>query len=264
MAAAARTVLGAAGVTAEIHERSDSAAAQPGAAFALFADFIGGTRHGADRAGAPHRPAGRIGARVARQLLAEVDSGATVDRHAGDQIIPFASLADGTSSFQIPFITEHTETAGWLAWLFLRTEVRAAGNTLVVHGRDACSRRMYSRGEHDPPTGRSPASARGYICLAGPAEPFQGPVCSADAPVRGRVMFGPPVRDLRPLASLVRAGHIHAVCEAREGARPHELARETAVGGKAEKPDSYEAGWRPLGPDPGNAGEGRSPRRPLS
>jgi len=35
-------------------------------------------------------------------------------------------------------ITEHTETVGWLAWLFFRAEVRAAGSTLVVHGRDAC------------------------------------------------------------------------------------------------------------------------------
>jgi len=42
-------------------------------------------------------------------------------------------------------ITEHTETAGWLAWLFLRAEVRAAGSTLVVHGRDARDR---PRGQH--------------------------------------------------------------------------------------------------------------------
>jgi RNA 3'-terminal phosphate cyclase len=89
---------------------------------------------------------------VARQLLQEVDSGATIDRHASDQIIPLASLAAGTSSFQVPFITQHTETAGWLASLFLRAEVRAAGNTLVIHGRDAYSRRMDSHGEDDPPT----------------------------------------------------------------------------------------------------------------
>ena len=133
--------------------------AQPGAAFALFADLIGGTRLGADRAGAPHRPAERIGARMARQLLAEVDSGATIDRHASDQIIPFASPADGTSSFQVPSITEHTETAAWLAWLFLRAEVRATGNTLVVHGRGACSLRMDSHGEDDPPT-RAPSRLR--------------------------------------------------------------------------------------------------------
>ena len=132
-------------------ERSDSTAAQPGAAFALFADFIGGTRLGADRAGAPRRPAERIGARVARQLLAEIGSGATIDRHASDQIIPFAALADGTSRFQLPFITGHTETAGWLAWLFLRAEVRAAGSTLVIHGQGARSLRMDTCGEDDPP-----------------------------------------------------------------------------------------------------------------
>ena len=90
MAAAVRTVLGPAGITAEICEFGDSTAARPGAAFALFADFIGGTRLGADRAGAKYRPAERIGAHVARRLLAEVDSGATIDRHASDQIIPFA------------------------------------------------------------------------------------------------------------------------------------------------------------------------------
>jgi len=151
MAAAARTVLGPAGITAGICELGDSTAAQPGAAFALFADFIGGTRLGADRAGTPHRPAGRIGAPVARQLLGEIDSGATIDRHASDQIIPFAALADGTSSFQVPFVADHTETAGWLAWLFLRAEVRATGRTVVVHGQGARSLRMDSRGKDDPP-----------------------------------------------------------------------------------------------------------------
>jgi len=84
---------------------------------------------------------------VARQLLAEIGSRATIDRHASDQIIPSAALADGTSSFQVPFVTEHAETAGWLAWLFLRAEVRATGSMLVVHGRDACSLRMDSGGE---------------------------------------------------------------------------------------------------------------------
>jgi RNA 3'-terminal phosphate cyclase (ATP) len=112
MAAAAVAVLDAAGISAEIEERSDSTAAQPGAALALLADFIGGTRLGADRAAAPHRPAERIGARVAGQLSQEVGSSATIDRHASDQIIPFAALADGTSRFQVPFLTGHTETAG--------------------------------------------------------------------------------------------------------------------------------------------------------
>jgi len=100
----------------------------------------------ADRAGAKYRPAERIGAHVARRLLAEVDSGATIDRNASDHVVPSAALAGRTSSLRIPFITEHTETAGWLASLFLRAEVRASGNTLVVQGQDARSLRRFAAG----------------------------------------------------------------------------------------------------------------------
>lgn len=141
MAASARTVLAAAAVRtggaqiAGISECTDRSAAQPGAAFALFADFIGGARLGADRAGAPHRRAENIGARVAHQLLEDIASGATLDRHASDQIIPFAALADGTSKFQVPLITEHTETGAWLASVFLGAQVRAEGQTLVISGQ---------------------------------------------------------------------------------------------------------------------------------
>jgi RNA 3'-terminal phosphate cyclase (ATP) len=157
MAAAARMILDADCASAQIEETSDSTAAQAGAAFALFADFIGGTRLGADRAGAPRRPPERIGAGVARQLLKEVDSGATIDRHASDQIIAFASLADGTSRFQVPFITEDAEIAGWLASLFLRAEVHAEGRTLLVHGQDGQNLLAGSRGKDDPPAWASAA-----------------------------------------------------------------------------------------------------------
>ena len=121
--------------TAEISECTDRSAAQPGAAFALFADFIGGTRLGADRAGAPHRRAENVGARAAHQLLEEIASGATLDRHASDQIIPFAALAQGTSKFRIPHVTGHTETGAWLASLFLGAQTRAEGQTLVITGQ---------------------------------------------------------------------------------------------------------------------------------
>ena len=104
---------------------------------------------------------------MARQLLAEIGSGATIDRHASDQIIPFAALADGTSNFQIPFITEHVETAGWLAWLFLRAEVSAAGNTLVVTARTPAAGAWTRMGKMTRRPGRSVACARNYTCLAG-------------------------------------------------------------------------------------------------
>ncbi|HCU94293.1 MAG TPA: RNA 3'-phosphate cyclase [Actinobacteria bacterium] len=151
MAAAARSVLAAAGISAAIQERSDSTAAQAGAAFALFADFIGGTRLGADRAGAPHRPAESIGAQVAHRLLGEISSGATIDRHASDQIIPYAALAEGTSKFTVPFITGHAQTAGWLAALFLGAGIHAEQHTLTVRGHGTSTLRTGSRQEHDPP-----------------------------------------------------------------------------------------------------------------
>lgn len=131
MAEAARQVLAEQGVEAVIEERNDDRAVQAGAAFALFAEFGSGCRLGADAAGAPRRRAERIGRGVARQLLDEIRSQATVDRFAADQLIPFATLADGVSSFRAPRVTEHMETAAWLASLFLGADVHLDGSGLV-------------------------------------------------------------------------------------------------------------------------------------
>lgn len=134
MASAARSVLAAGGIDADIDERDDTTAAQPGAALALFADLDGGGRLGADRAGAPRRRAESIGGRVARQLLEDISAGATVDRFAADQILPFAALADGTSRYRVPFVSEHVETGGWLAALFLGADVSVDDRTVSVRG----------------------------------------------------------------------------------------------------------------------------------
>jgi len=91
MADAARQTLAAAGLQAAIEEVGDTSALQPGATLALFADLEGGTRVGADCAGAPRRAAEAIGAHVARQLDEEFASGASVDRFVADQLLPFAA-----------------------------------------------------------------------------------------------------------------------------------------------------------------------------
>ncbi len=135
MAAAATSVLGERGLHARIDERDDTAAVQPGAAFALFAELDGGAILGADRAGAPHRRAESIGSRVARELLDAIASGATVDRFTADQLLPFAALARGESRFRAPAVTEHVETGAWLADLFLGAEVTVDGTTVTVRGR---------------------------------------------------------------------------------------------------------------------------------
>ena len=92
MAETAHNVFAAADYRADIEVRNDTSALQPGAALAAFADLRGAARLGADQAGAPRRRAEAIGRHVAHQLLEDLHTGATLDRYAADQIIPFAAL----------------------------------------------------------------------------------------------------------------------------------------------------------------------------
>ncbi|MCA1958214.1 MAG: RNA 3'-phosphate cyclase [Nitrospira sp.] len=144
MADAAREVLAQAGYPADIEIRHDSESLQPGAALALFADQGVAdqktadhgpvVRLGADQAGALRRRAESIGTHVARQLLQEVSAGATLDRFAADQIIPFAALADGESRFIIPAVTDHVLTGAWLADVFLGAQVGIDDQRLTIAG----------------------------------------------------------------------------------------------------------------------------------
>jgi RNA 3'-terminal phosphate cyclase (ATP) len=134
MADAARQTLGRRGYDADIEVRNDATALQPGATLALFADLGDGARLGADRAGALRRTAESIGRHAARQLLEDVETGATLDRFAADQIVPFAALAEGESRFRIPGETEHVQTNAWLARTFLGAGVVSRDRLLVITG----------------------------------------------------------------------------------------------------------------------------------
>jgi RNA 3'-terminal phosphate cyclase (ATP) len=134
MAESAQDVLGESGYQGDIEIHHDTESPQRGAALALFADEGDGVRLGADQAGALRRSAESIGKHVAKQLLDELASGATLDRFAADQIIPFAALARGESRFIIPAVTDHVLTSAWLAELFLGAHVRLDGQRLVVEG----------------------------------------------------------------------------------------------------------------------------------
>lgn len=134
MADTAQDTLARAGYRSEIEIRHDAESPQRGAALALFADTGEAVRLGADQAGALRRRAESIGKHVASQLLDDVASGATLDRFASDQIIPFAALAAGESRFIIPTVTDHVLTSAWLADLFLGAQVTIDGQRLAIHG----------------------------------------------------------------------------------------------------------------------------------
>lgn len=134
MAESAAQVLDRAGYRAAIETRHDRESLQPGAALALFADLGGGARLGADRAGALRRSAESIGTHAAARLLDDLRTGATLDRFAADQIIPFAALADGESRVRIPAVTEHVLTNAWLAGEFLGVEGRIEDRLFSIAG----------------------------------------------------------------------------------------------------------------------------------
>lgn len=134
MAESARALLRAGGYDPEFDTLDDTSAIQPGAALAAFVDCAGGARLGADRAGALRRPAEAIGRHVARQLLADLKTGATLDRFAADQIIPFAALASGEVRFSVPMITDHMASGAWLARIFLEAEVKMTERHLPITG----------------------------------------------------------------------------------------------------------------------------------
>jgi RNA 3'-terminal phosphate cyclase (ATP) len=133
MADACQAVLKQRGLQADIRLCTDDTAPQAGAALALFAEGPNALL-GADQAGARRRPSEAIGRFVASSLLEDLGSGATVDRHLADQVIIFAALASGTSTFLLPQITDHVQTNIWLVETLLGARAHLDGLLLCIEG----------------------------------------------------------------------------------------------------------------------------------
>jgi len=71
-------------------------------------------------------PAERIAETAARALRDDLEAGATLDIHASDQVLIYASLARGRSCFIARALTSHAATALWLLQRFLPLDVRTA------------------------------------------------------------------------------------------------------------------------------------------
>jgi RNA 3'-terminal phosphate cyclase (ATP) len=142
MAEECRRELERAGFTAGVEILEDSpqqpaferAAAQAGAALALWARTSTGCLLGADMAGAPRRSSEFIGRRTARSLVEDLQSAAAADRHLADQVIPYAALAEGSSELIIPRATDHIESRIWLVQDILGAEARLEDRWMTVRG----------------------------------------------------------------------------------------------------------------------------------
>lgn len=83
---------------------------------------------GASALGEKGKPAESVGEECASELLKEIKSDATVDKHMADQLIPFLGLFGG--SFITSEITDHTKTNIWVTEKFIGKKFKVEGNKI--------------------------------------------------------------------------------------------------------------------------------------
>jgi RNA 3'-terminal phosphate cyclase (ATP) len=111
----AETRLAAAGLTAAITVEEDIHALGPGTMLFLRAHG----RAGFSALGRRGVPAERVADEAVDALLGWQRSGAAVDVHLADQLVPFLALADGPSSFTCPALSGHLRPVAWVVQQFL-------------------------------------------------------------------------------------------------------------------------------------------------
>jgi RNA 3'-terminal phosphate cyclase len=60
-------------------------------------------------------------------FLEFMGTGAAIDPHLSDQLIPYLALADGQSSFTVSRISKHLLTNIWVVKQFLPTQITVEG-----------------------------------------------------------------------------------------------------------------------------------------
>jgi len=79
-------------------------------------------------------PAENIGETVARNLINEITSGATLDTYAADQLLPYMALATnrGESAFLVRNVSNHAKTNMWLIKHFLDVEFETKKSDNII------------------------------------------------------------------------------------------------------------------------------------
>ena len=90
----------------------------PGSQICLVCEF-GNTIIGTDNLGKLGKRAEDVGKEVALELLKEQKSGACLDKHLADQILPYMALAPGKSQVTVSEITNHCKTNIWTIEKFI-------------------------------------------------------------------------------------------------------------------------------------------------
>ncbi len=102
----------------------------PGSQICLAAEFEN-TIIGTDSLGKLGKRAEDVGKEAALELLKEQKSGACLDKHMADQILPYMALAARRSKVAVSEVTEHCRTCMWVIEKFLDGKFETKGNLIA-------------------------------------------------------------------------------------------------------------------------------------
>ncbi len=109
-----------------------SDAACLGSGTTLWTESRAGPPLGGSALGAKDKPSEEVGREAARALMREMDSGAAVDRHLADQLIPFLAVYGG--SLLTSAITSHVRSNIYVAERMLDTRLEVDGLRISAPG----------------------------------------------------------------------------------------------------------------------------------
>ncbi len=102
-----------------------------GSAITLSLTTSKGVILGAAQIGEKNLRAEIVGKQAVQSLISDFQSGATIDRHSLDQIIPFLQLSQSNSSLKFAEITSHAHTNIWVSEQFFPKRFEISGKTLL-------------------------------------------------------------------------------------------------------------------------------------
>jgi len=102
----------------------------PGSQLSLVAEFEN-TVIGTDNLGKLGKRAEDVGKEAALELLREQKSGACLDKHLSDQILPYLALAPGKSQVTVSETTNHCQTNIWVIEKFIDGKLEIKDNLII-------------------------------------------------------------------------------------------------------------------------------------
>jgi RNA 3'-phosphate cyclase len=101
----------------------------PGSQICLVAEFEN-TIIGTDNLGKLGKRAEDVGKEAALELLKEQKTGACLDKHLADQILPYMALCSKKSQVTVSEITNHCKTNVWVIEKFIKGKFEIKGNSI--------------------------------------------------------------------------------------------------------------------------------------